>query len=229
MKKLLAFTSIFILLATIAGCKQTVVGNGNKQTETRNVDAFETIRMVGNFQLNINIRPTQQIVVTADSNLIPLIQTEVHNKTLIVQAKGHYDLQSAQTPQLDITVNRLADIGIIGRGSVNASGINSDTFEIKLLGSGNINVAGKSQKIDIKVVGSGQVVANNLIAEEAEVQVAGTSNVSVYASKKLNVRVSGAGKVNVYGEPREVEQKISGSGEVIIGTPNAQKNSTQNP
>lgn len=228
MNKRLLFILGFLMALILTGCQQNIKGNGSKQIETRDLPPIETIRLVGNFQANINIGPTQQVSLTSDSNIIPYIQTEVDDKNLTIKTKRGYILQPTQPPQFDITVNRLTNLTIIGSGSVNASSISADDFEIKIMGSGNANLAGSAKEVEIKIIGSGQIVANNLVAEKAKVQLLGAGNIAVYANKKLNIHVSGDGNVKYYGEPREVEQKISGNGEVI-GIPNAEKSSTQNP
>lgn len=228
MRKIFLMLCGFVPLALLAGCQHTIQGDGIKQSETRQVDTFQSIRVVGNYQVNVNIGTTQQVSITTDNNLIPYVKTDVRDKTLIIQTKNGVMLQSSTIPQIDITTKQLSDIGVVGSATMNASGINADKFEISTSGTGNANVSGTTDKLKIKLVGSGQIVADNLIAQKAEVNLVGTGMISVQAVKKLEINLSGAGKVQYYGEPRELEQKISGSGE-ITGIPNAEKSPTQNP
>lgn len=229
MKKLIAISLISFMLAFLAGCEKNIKGNGQPGTDTRTVDNFEKIRVIGNYQVTINSGDTQQVSVTADKNLLPYIKTKVEDKTLIIDTKRSIILSPTQPIQLNITMNQLRNIGIIGNGSVEALGLQGDEIDLKIIGSGSAKLAGKPEKVEIEVIGSGQVFANNLTAHTAEVKLEGTGNVAVYADQKLTVKISGAGKVQYFGEPRELEQKIAGTGEVIGIPNNAEKNSIENP
>lgn len=207
----------------LTACSHHVKGSGTKETTNRAVESFNTVRVVGNYQVNITVGKPQQISITADNNLTPYIETHIKNNALYVETKKRYILEPTQVPTLDINVDNLKDVMVVGNGVVNANGIKTEGFDIKIVGMGNVTAAGTAKKVEIKMVGSGQVAANNLTAQTAEVKMVGAGNIAVFASDQLIVRVSGSGKVQYYGEPRTVDQKISGSGEVI-GIPNAQKN-----
>lgn len=217
-----------ILVLWLTGCTHQVQGSGVKETTTRNLEPFAAVRLVGNYQINILVGRAQQVSVTTDNNLIPYIQTRVRGKTLSVSTKARYLLKPTQMPTVNVTVPELKEVTVVGNGTININGVKTDQFEMKIIGTGTINAAGTTEENIIKVVGSGQVAANNLLAQKALVKLVGTGNVAVYASNQLDVKVSGTGKVQYYGEPRNVNQKIAGSGEVM-GIANVKKNPSQNP
>jgi hypothetical protein len=216
---------IIILLITtlLAACEQHVKGNGVTKVESRNLPPFTTLRVVGNYQVNVISGQLQKISVNTDENLLPYIITKLHGDTLVIDSKRGYHVQPTATIQINIAVQNLKDVGIIGNSTVKVVDISTDKFAIKILGSGSGIFDGKAQEVFIKSVGAGRVLANNLISSMADVRLIGSSVVSVYANKKLTIKISGNSKVQYFGQPREVEQKISGNG-AIEGISNVKKN-----
>jgi hypothetical protein len=225
MKKKIIIATLGTLFALmLVGCQQNIKGNGNKTTINRDLSTFQNIRLNGNYQVNVNVGKAQQVSITTDANLVPYIQTRVSGNTLTIENQRRTYIEPTETPQLNISVNNLNQINIVGNGTVNVNGIRTNQFRINIVGSGEATVSGNADRVDIKIDGSGQIAANNLVAQEATVNLSGSGLISLLASQRLNINLNGAGKVQYYGEPREVTQRINGSGQVIGIPRNAQKN-----
>lgn len=208
--KVFTITSLLLLSA----CHQQIKGNGNPQTATRTVEPFKIVRVFGEYQVNVKVGQPPQVSITTDGNLIPYIVTRVHGKTLDINTKARYSILANQPPVINIVTNNLEGISVIGNGSITASDIKSDDFILKLVGSGNANLSGQVEDFEIQLLGSGSISANNLISKNVDVRLAGSGNASIYGTNKLNIKVSGNGKVQYHGNPVEIDQKIAGSGEV---------------
>lgn len=214
-----------LMLVCLTGCQKHVKGSGVKQTDMRNVSSFNAIRLMGNYQVNVvSSNPQQQVSITSDDNLMPYILTKVEDKTLYISTKNGIVLEANQMPSVDITLPDLQEVEVMGGGAINVTNLKTDKFKLKISGIAKAALAGEVNLFDANISGAAQVVADPLIAKESDVKLSGSGNVSVYASKKLKVHVNGIGKVIYYGEPRDVDQKISGTGEVIGIPNNAQKN-----
>lgn len=223
MKKLIwiVLASFFFILT---GCHQQLKGNGNQQTATRNISTFKNVRILGNYQVNIKVGQPPQVSITADQNLIPYVVTHVHGRTLDITTKSGYSLLFSQTPVINVTTDNLANINLIGSGTVTASDIKADDFDLKVVGSGTATLSGIANDLNISVMGAGNVVANNLIAKDVEVRSAGSGNVEVFANNTLDIKVSGSGKVQYHGNPNKIEQKIAGTGLITGTSSNAKTN-----
>ncbi len=223
-RKLLSLVVALSLCFMLVACTKEVKGNGNKETVNRDVSRFSAIDLQGNYQLNVTVGSPQQVSITTDSNLIQYIHTKVKGKTLIVSTQKHIALNTAQPPIISIAVQNLNQVNLSGNGVISINGIKTGEFDLAVNGNGHATLGGNVQDFEVNLNGNGEVIANDLIADAAEVKLDGNGNINVYASKKLTIKLNGSGKVQYYGEPRELEQKINGNGEVTGIPLNAQKN-----
>jgi hypothetical protein len=61
------------------------------------------------------------------------------------------------------------------------------------------------------------VSARDLHADEVDISIDGTGDAVVYSSEKLSASIDGAGDISYYGNPGEVNKKISGAGDIEKG------------
>src|SRR5262249_20376239 len=97
------------LAMLIAGCMNgfnNVQGSGISKTETRTVEAFHAVRLNGAADVSITIGQPVQVTVSGDDNIVPIIETDVHDGTLVI---GHHESYNTKigvkvaivTPTLD--------------------------------------------------------------------------------------------------------------------------------
>ncbi|NNF18253.1 MAG: DUF2807 domain-containing protein, partial [Flavobacteriaceae bacterium] len=68
--------------------------------------------------------------------------------------------------------------------------------------------------LEIRMSGSGDLDAFDLEADDVEVQVSGSADVEVTANKSLKANVSGSGDIRYKGNPKKVDSRKSGSGDI---------------
>ena len=81
-------------------------------------------------------------------------------------------------------------------------------------GSGDMDLSGKTNDLDVQVSGSGDIKAYDLDAEFVTAQVSGSADIKVTANQMLKARVSGSGDISYKGNPKKIETKTSGSGDI---------------
>ena len=232
--KLLMLGAI-ILLFSATSCLEnfTVRGNGIEATEARITSDFEKVKSSGEYDVHVTYGEEHELVVKAESNLIPYIETHVSGSTLNIDVRGLHNLKNRLPMEVYITTPYLEGIKQSGSGEITTDYFYSDDFDIALSGSGNITVAVETEKIDASISGSGKIVISG-IAEDARFSISGSGNIDAYdlSLETCNAKISGSGDmwVNVenfllttisgsgnvfyYGDP-SVETHISGSGNVI--------------
>lgn len=91
--------------------------------------------------------------------------------------------------------------------------IKADNMEI--LGNGGVlfNLNGVARSLKVKLTGAGHLDADDLKTEDVVIYIEGLGTGSVYATKTLDARIHGVGKVTYKGEPN-VTQYIDGLGSV---------------
>lgn len=103
--------------------------------------------------------------------------------------------------------------------SINGSGeliamISAKDCKGTINGSGNLNIGGKVEVFTPSINGSGDVLAFGLKAQSVEVAITGSGDAEVFVTDNLKVRITGSGDVKYKGEPKKIDQKVTGSGSI---------------
>lgn len=226
---------VFVLGSCISGFNgDSLSGNGNIKTETRNVGNFNAIKSSGSIDIEITSGDTYSVSVEDDENILPVIITEVENGTLNVTYKDNTSINNdhakvyIQTPSLEKVIssgsaniiiidaiknNNQIEVSVSGSGNIEG-GVDAPKINASIGGSGNINLKGRTKDFEAKVSGSGDLDCSGLQSENTTVSVSGSGNAHVFASVHLTARASGSGDVRYRGNPSSPEIHSSGSGSV---------------
>jgi hypothetical protein len=215
---------------------EKVIGDGPLVNETRTTAGFTGLES----EVSANIAYVQgneyKVELTAQQNILNVMETPVVNNKLIVRFKNNVRVRSHEQITIKVTAPYVTSIGASGSGNVNVlSPLSGNDFSFRLSGSGNIilpmttcshletNISG-SGNISIaggtaitehlKISGSGNIDAQNVLAKSVTTTTSGSGIMKLSASETLNVTISGSGSVYYWGTPT-VGTSISGSGKVI--------------
>ncbi len=225
-------TRKFLFLIT-AGLLLTVMNISAQKNEDRPVGTFSKISMGISGDVYISQGTTPKLTVEADEEIIGLIVTEVKNDELKIRFSENRVRSKMPiriwitTPELEglylsgsgnmitetaIKANEM-ELKLSGSGNINVKDISCDEVDAAISGSGNIDVAGSADEMSIAISGSGNCNADEFQTKETDVRISGSGNCNVYAAKELTVAVSGSGSVFYNGNPT-IDASISGSGKV---------------
>ncbi|HLV23338.1 MAG TPA: head GIN domain-containing protein [Moheibacter sp.] len=235
--KTLFITTLFSL-SFFSCAQESVRGNGNFITETRNVSAdFNEIESAGAFDIIINDVPQDgKIKLEGESNILDKIEVEVQGNTLVIQHKQGYNFfNNSGSVKVSLNARNLKSLGLSGSGSITAKGIQKvDDFSASLSGSGeidakvsaqNVNAAisgsgdirlsGDADKFKVGISGSGDVKAFALNSKDAEIAVSGSGDTEITVNGNLTASVAGSGDIHYKGNPAKINAQSGGSGDVI--------------
>lgn len=234
MKKLSILFSIAMMIA-FTSCEK-VVGDGALVNETRTKASFSGIES----ELSANVAYVQgndyKVELTAQQNIINVMETPVINNKLIVRFKNNVRVKSHEQITIKVTAPSISGIGLSGSGNVNVlSPLSSNDLSFRLSGSGNVTVpqvtcsyleanisgtgnisidAGTATTEHLKISGSGSINAQNVLAKSVTSTTSGSGSMKVNVSENLNITISGSGSVYYWGTP-VISTNISGSGKVL--------------
>jgi hypothetical protein len=211
---ILIFSLVSLACSFSIGSPQAVRGSGSVVSETRSVSEFTEIEIAGSADVNVSFGETQSVVVEAEDNILPLIETTVRGGRLVINTRPNTSITTTRPIHVTITMKVLDTASIPGSGNIDIAGLQGGSVKFSLPGSGNITATGTTDTLNIDIGGSGNIVCTDLQAKSVTVTIGGSGNASVYASESLNVRVSGSGNVQYRGNPASVNKSISGSGSV---------------
>ena len=226
--KILALAAAMALFAT--SCEMNCI-KGSGPVQERNVElaTFTGIEVDGSIQVTIEKGPEQKITVSAQPELIALLNTDVNGNVWNIRTSQCWSSDAEYTihivtPSLlnSIDVHGSSDVrsddvfdelSTGGSGSITVSGINGKKLDLAISGSGTITIRGTCSELNASLSGSGDLNGKELTANEADLKVSGSGSATITAISKLIANVSGSGEIRYGGKPN-VESSISGSGSV---------------
>ena len=234
--KHLFFSAAVLLLFSTTGCIDdfTIRGNGIPATEGRITAAFDEVKSEGAFDVHITSGDEFDVVVRAETNILPYIETHVTaNGKLRIFIQGLHNVRNQLPMEVFITTPYLEGITQSGSGIITTDYFVSDHFNATVSGSGIIRTAvdaasvdavisgsgqliisGEANNADLLVSGSGRINAYDLILKNCEGRISGSGNMWIYFEHFLDASISGSGSIFYAGDPA-VETHISGSGRII--------------
>lgn len=230
----LTILGILTLFASIviSGCSYTadcINATGNQITQTRQMDAFSTIKTSGSIKIFLKQGNEQSVKLTASDNVMPLIKTSISGKTLTIKSDRNVCRQGEVT--VYITSKTFDGIHSSGSAVINSEGkLHVEDFSIDVSGSGILNLdlsarnitTGSSGSTDItlkgiaksnrlNMSGSGSLNAPDLVTGIYNLDISGSCNLILNVQEELNINSSGSSQVIYHGNPKRVNNSSSGS------------------
>jgi len=222
-------------LLTSSSCKK-VIGEGDLQTETRNITDFSGVSSSIGGKIYYKIDPVFKVEITAQRNILDVIQATRSNGHLLLKVKDGVRIKSNEEIIVNISaptadyfhVSGIGDLMVIG--NINATDLDlsisgtgdltmpailvANKLKAAISGTGNINVlAGSAKNEELRISGSGKLLLEAVTAEKAEATISGSGDIKINVSQSLDATISGSGSVYYRGNPL-ISASISGSGRV---------------
>lgn len=227
--------ALFALLIGTSSCVDDIFleGNGIVETEFRRASGFDAVSSSGDFDVTIVPGDEYSVEITAESNLLSYIETDVVGNTLKIRTRGMYSLRDHRTIEIYITTPVLNGVALSGSGIIKTGSFLSDDFRVTLSGSGDIdtqissetlkaNVSGSGSifiegdtfESEFVISGSGKIKSYDLEQNVCQATISGSGDMYVNVSEAIDAHISGSGRVYYINYP-VVHTSISGSGGVV--------------
>ncbi|WP_299818478.1 head GIN domain-containing protein [uncultured Pontibacter sp.] len=211
--------TLLLMLVNLPLMAQQLKGNGNMQTQNRNVSGFTGIDVSGGFSVEVTQGNNESLKLEAEENLLDNIKTEVRNGVLHIY--NDKSLSSTKGMKAYITVKELNKIDISGGvkvvgkstfrtntmaldmsgGSKVTLAVDAKQVKTDMSGASKVELSGKTDELRMEMSGASNVDASGLVAKDVRVGASGASKVKVHADKTLHIDASGASAVYYKGTP----------------------------
>jgi hypothetical protein len=235
-------TKHIILLACIAlttvACRfdldlGQVSGTGDVQTEERNMNApFTSVKGSAGLEVIIEKGTTQKVVIEADANLLPIIETYVDNGMLRITTDSN--IRNASSKKVYVTYTTLDEVRASSGANVSirdelkseritldvSSGGNMEAavfakeLYLEASSGGNLDVSGKTKNLKTKASSGGLIDAENVVAVTCNARASSGGNITVNVKENLEAKASSGGIIDYYGSPTVQSQSKNYSGNI---------------
>ncbi len=237
MKKTLTITLALLTVAISTAQWKRVKGNGNTVTVERSVGEYDRVALAGWFDVELVNGKEGELTLKGESNLLDYIKTEVKDGKLTIKQKKGINLKPSNWNEgilITVPVESVSGVSLSGSGdivgktvlksdnfktSISGSGdisleVEAKSLDASMSGSGDLRLSGRATDFEVSVSGSGDIRAYDLEADFVEAQVSGSADIKVTAKEMLKARVSGSGDISYKGNPKKIDTKSSGSGDI---------------
>lgn len=211
-----------------------ITGKGNVTEENRSISGYQNIDLRCDATIEYIQDSVFSMVVSAQSNILDVINTTVEGETLVVDFRKnvwkhkpiHLVIHSPGLQSLllsgsgnmnvnnNLTGNTLS-LRISGSGNIRVASLNVQQLNANISGSGNISMSGgTASNENFTLSGSGNINAQEVSAVTNTSKISGSGDISVQASEALQLSISGSGNIRYKGTP-VINSTISGSGKII--------------
>ena len=229
---------LIVLTVNFSSCdfinKKGIKGNGHITQETRNIAAFNKLRISGVFDVIIEQGETQKVVIETDENILPLIKSNVKDSVLLLRLNEDSSVYNSTKLIIHVTIKNIEQLDVIGVNGVQSSkltlhqfvlhnkgvgntnlNLSCQHFEAKLDGVGNVTLTGDADSATIVNSGVGNLYANQFITQQLKIINSGVGNAEVNAQQQIKISNTGIGNINYIGNAKVNIIKDDGIGKVI--------------
>lgn len=189
------------------------------------VGSFTRIRVDGPFAVTVKTGGSPGAKATGSSDALDGLTIRVDGDTALVTMGAHDwssdsgdmivpptitlttpALQSATinagaTLSIDAMKGQKVDLALNGSGALSVGAITADLLNARIVGTGQMTLAGKAQRALVVVTGAGSVAATDLVAGDLTARTDGPGNLDLAARYTANITSTGLGTVTVAGSP----------------------------
>jgi hypothetical protein len=236
MKKISGYVTLFMILSMASGCvvdfQDSITGNGDVVTQTRELHEFSGIKVSSGIQVFISKGDIQSVEVETDENLQEWIRTDVNGGILDIYCEK--TIRLAKTKKVNIVCKRLENIDISSGGRITgltnfdaekldieiSSGgqlryeTHASEIEISLSSAGHADIKGTTGKLKANLSSAGELRAFDLEAGSCDISVSSAGVAQVSVKDEASFKASSAGRIHYIGEPRIQEINTSSAGSV---------------
>lgn len=217
MRRALSQLGVVAALALLCGCGHDdvtghgnvittapdgIVGSGVVVSQSRDASGFTAVTVTGPLRLVLEQAASESLEVTAEDNVLPLVQTEVRGDRLFLGLGAHTrSLAITREIVCRVRARQIREVAASGAARVEISGVEGEQLSLTLSGAATAVARGNATRLKLDVSGASRLDAGALLSRDAGAAIDGASYALVRAADSLVVTVSGASVLEYLGDP----------------------------
>lgn len=198
------------------------------------VGSFTRIRVDGPFAVTVATGKSPGAQATGSANALDGLTVRVDGDTAVVtMGAGNWASDSGRmivpprvtltTPTLNAAIinagatlsidamkGQKVSLSVNGSGALNVGDVTADQLDARIVGTGQMTLAGTAQRAQVVVSGAGSVDATGLMVNDLTARSDGPGRLDLAARYTANITTTGLGPVTVAGSPSCTVRAIAG-------------------
>ncbi len=172
-------------------------GSGKVKEEVRVLKSFQGLSLASNFQGHLSTGPSK-VVVKADDNILPYIETKISGGVLEVRYKDGVAFKTGNPIQIFVQAPRMESLELSGVSHLTGDIGKQNKLEIESSGGSSVEL-GRLQLKDLKVSTSGtsQVRFQGLSGQALSLDASGGSTIDAGKLKLQSLDAEASGTSNI--------------------------------
>lgn len=170
---------------------KSVVGDGKLTTQNRKVGTYSKIVIGSAFEGQFFETTPGPLTISADSNLLPYIQTEVKQDTLYVKIKGSVSTKNGF--RITGRTARISAVDASGATKLEIKGIGKHPLDLSASGASRLTIFGAPISVQADASGASAISLGSVTLEKLVAELSGASKINVSGTaKNVSIEASGA-------------------------------------
>lgn len=210
MKTVLGAASAMALLLSAPTVFAHDVDKSDWIEKTYDFKGFDEIRLEGVYDLQIEVGPAHSILVSGPPDRMDKLDVRLVGDQLVLdEDDSRRKIKKNHGFHAVVTTPSLSSLELRGVGSIVATGVDADRFDVEVEGVGSVEVSGQCGKLSASLEGVGSLDASKLKCKDVRVDLEGMGSAEVYASESVDAEIEGMGSIEVDGSPKDVRKSKS--------------------
>jgi hypothetical protein len=222
-RRALALAAVLFLVPAFAGCGANppgpvegapLAGTGDAVAELRKLDPFTRVSVGAGLRVTIGEAAEQQVTVSAQGNLLPVIETEVVDGQLIVTIAPP-GVTATEPMTLSLRMTRVESVALSG-GAVGFVEHTGDALNLDVSGGATLTAIGDTTSLRLTASSGSHAKLGELRAQVGQITVNDGSSVELTVVTRLAGTADGGATVMLTSPPAEVAVETT-SGATVQG------------
>ncbi len=193
----------------------TVKGNGKVINQNRNVAPYTKVVIGSSFEGQFFESTPGPLTISAESNLLSMIETKVENGTLFVTTKG--SISTEKGFRITGRTAKLSAFDANGAAKIELKNIGKHPLDIKTSGATKMTVFGSPSSLNVDASGASEVNFGTLTLDSVVAEVSGASKLRLAGTAKIAaINASGASHITAKLSGGKCKAVASGASNVEI-------------
>lgn len=211
----------------ISSSQTTIIGNGEEETKTIDINEITIIDIggIGNLKIEQSETKPEMLTITADANIMPYLKhalsADIFNKQLSLGCKDNVNISPTIPITFHAVIRNISKISSSGTVATTIDNIKTNELELKMSGTSKLhgslvvnkltaNLSGTTKAIlkgmaktqTLTISGTAHYDGQQLNNDNTNITTKGTTKAVLNVKDHLTYKVSGTSQLLYYGNPQ---------------------------